>query len=116
MTLLYILNFTESVRIIKEPSHYVLDNGPTVGDAAEIILRVEADGWPRPTYQWYNKNERISGAIHAELKLILRCNTYGHRTYRCVRCKMVSKEVPLNAYHIKCGNCAYLFAYKEVIV
>ncbi len=85
-----------------------------VGDAAEIVLRVEADGWPRPTYQWYNKNDRISGATKAELKLVLRCNVYGHRTYRCVRCKMVSKEVPLNAYHIKCGNCGYLFAYKEV--
>lgn len=99
---------------MKEPSHYVLDNGPMVGAAAEIVLRVEADGWPKPTYQWYNGTQRISGAIHAELKLVLRCNTYGRRTYRCVRCKMVSKDVPLNAHHIKCGNCANLFTYKEV--
>lgn len=27
---------------------------------------------------------------------------------------MVSKSVPLNAYHIQCGNCSYLFTYKEV--
>jgi hypothetical protein len=27
---------------------------------------------------------------------------------------MVSRKVPLNAYHIQCGNCNIVFAYKDV--
>jgi hypothetical protein len=27
---------------------------------------------------------------------------------------MVSRKVPLNAYHIQCGNCNIIFAYKDV--
>ena len=49
-----------------------------------------------------------------ELRLSLTCPTYGARSYRCIRCKMVSRKVPANAYHIKCGNCSILFAYKDV--
>lgn len=92
----------------------MLDNGPMIGHTADIILKVEADGWPLPTYQWYKKNKKIKGATTPELKLSLHCASYGQRTYRCIRCKMISKDVPLNAYHIKCGNCAYLFNYKDI--
>ena len=49
-----------------------------------------------------------------ERRLSLTCPTYGARSYRCIRCKMVSRKVPANAYHIKCGNCSILFAYKDV--
>jgi DNA-directed RNA polymerase subunit RPC12/RpoP len=59
-------------------------------------------------------NTPIPGATKPELKLTLSCNTYGERSYRCIRCKMVSRKVPYNAYHIKCGNCSTLFAYKDV--
>jgi hypothetical protein len=29
---------------------------------------------------------------------------------------MVSRKVPLNAFHIQCGNCNIVFAYKDVSV
>lgn len=59
-------------------------------------------------------NTPIPGATKPELKLTLACPTYGERSYRCIRCKMVSRRVPVNAYHIQCGNCNIVFAYKDV--
>jgi len=56
----------------------------------------------------------IPGATQPELHLSLHCNPRGERSYRCIRCKMVSKTVPENAYHIECGNCNIKFAYKDV--
>jgi hypothetical protein len=40
-----------SSKIITQPHHFVLDKGPSIGDIGEVILRVEATGWPLPTYQ-----------------------------------------------------------------
>lgn len=56
----------------------------------------------------------IPGATKPELNLSLTCHTYGERSYRCIRCKMVSRHVPENAFHIECGNCNIKFAYKDV--
>jgi DNA-directed RNA polymerase subunit RPC12/RpoP len=56
----------------------------------------------------------IRGANTPELHLFLSCPLVGNRAYRCIKCKMVSREVPGNAYHISCGNCGTKFAYKEV--
>lgn len=59
-------------------------------------------------------NSLIPGATKPELHLSLTCHTHGERSYRCIRCKMVSKHVPENAFHIECGNCNIKFAYKDV--
>ena len=93
---------------------YILEQGPTVGDTGALTLKVVAEGWPLPTFQWFKNGNVIVGATSAELHLKLGCDTYGARSYRCIKCKMVSRNVPLNAYHIKCGNCGQLFAYKDV--
>lgn len=53
------------------------------------------------------------GATEKELKLILTCPAVSERKYRCIKCKMVSKYSPMNAYHVQCGNCSYQFIYKE---
>lgn len=103
-----------SATIVKQPVNYILNPGPTVAEKAEIILRITATGWPLPTFQWYHNNKPIEGATGTELRLSLFCPIHGNRVYRCIRCKMVSKSVPLNAYHIQCGNCSYQFTYKEI--
>ena len=36
------------------------------------------------------------------------------RAFRCMKCKLVSRSVPFNAFNVKCGNCGKLFAYKEI--
>lgn len=62
----------------------------------------------------YRNGKIIPGATKAELELTLYSPIHGHRAYRCVRCKMVARSVPVNAYHIICGNCSYQFTYREV--
>jgi hypothetical protein len=104
----------KSVEIIKQPSHYILDAGPMVGEEGQLELYVQADSWPKPTYQWYRNNVLIEGAKDAKLIISLFCEPSGNRTYRCIRCKMASKKTPYNAYHIQCGNCAYVFNYKDI--
>lgn len=94
--------------------HYILDPGPTVGEESEILLQCDATGWPLPTYQWYRNGELLNGETLPTCKVKLFCETFGQRTYRCIKCKMVSKTAPVNAYHVKCGNCGYRFTYKEV--
>jgi len=104
----------QSVTIVKQPLHYILDKGPSIGDAASITLRCIAEGWPTPTYQWYKNEELITGETGADIKLRLQCPPIGQRAYRCLKCKMVSNQVPTNAYHIQCGNCSKLSSYKDV--
>lgn len=103
-----------SAKIIRQPSHYILDPGPCVGEEYEIALQCDATGWPKPTYQWYRNGQILKNEKSSICKVKLFCPTNGQRTYRCIKCKMVSKTVPLNAYHVKCGNCGYRFTYKEV--
>ena len=105
-----------SVRIVKQPSQYLLDPGPRIGDEADLIISCEADGWPLPTYQWYKNNVLLEGETAKQLKISLKCPENSIRTYRCIRCKMVSLSLPLNAFHIKCGNCGYQFTFKEVVI
>lgn len=106
--------FLESVKITEQPLHYILTDGPTVGDAASVVLKVAAEGWPLPTYQWFRNDQLIEGETKPELKLTLKCSTFGQRAYRCLKCKMLSRSVPFNTYHIKCGNCGFVFVFKEV--
>eukprot|EP01039_Chlorochromonas_danica_P001031 gene1031-1118_t len=103
-----------SATIVKEPAHYILSPGPHVDEHAGIVLKVGAEGWPAPTFQWYRNGKIIPGATKAELELTLYSPIHGHRAYRCVRCKMVARSVPANAYHIICGNCSYQFTYREI--
>ena len=52
-TKLFISCDTESATIVKQPTQYIMEAGPRVGETASIILRCGAEGWPTPTYQWY---------------------------------------------------------------
>lgn len=36
------------------------------------------------------------------------------RTYRCMKCKMVTREVPRNAYRVQCRNCLNVCTLKDV--
>lgn len=92
----------------------MLASGPSIGQPETLTLKVEATGWPLPTYQWYRDDVALPGETTAELQVHLFCPTDGANTYRCIRCKMVSKAVPVNAFHVKCGNCSHEFTYKDV--
>ena len=102
-----------SAIILQEPSHFVLTDGPNVSDNQAIVLKTVANGWPLPTYQWYNGRKKVKGANQSELKLNLHCAPSMTRMFRCIRCKMVGKEVAYNIYRVRCGNCGYTFSYKE---
>lgn len=91
-----------------------MDPGPCVGEPETVLLKCEAVGWPYPTFQWYKDDVFIAGATSPELRVTLFSHTVGAQTYRCIKCKMVSKVAPVNAYHVKCGNCSHMFTYKEV--
>ncbi len=104
-----------SATILKQPEHQILTAGPMLGDRQSVVLNCEATGWPKPTFQWYKGSKPIAGATNPTLSLTLMCApTKKCRNYRCVKCKMICKRVPVNAYHTKCSNCSYLFSYKEI--
>ena len=108
-------NLTESAQITQQPMSHVLIAGPSVGDTAHITLICEAEGWPLPSFQWYVNKRRIPGAVKPELRLTLKCpSSAAMRSFRCTRCRMMSKSIPINAFHIKCGNCGYRVDFKEV--
>ena len=62
MLTLYKITFscaTESATIVKQPTQYIMEAGPRVGETASIILRCGAEGWPTPTYQWYKVSKLV---------------------------------------------------------
>ena len=105
-----------SATIIQQPSHFIIDKGPTVGKKEKITLRIHAAGWPHPTFQWFRNGIPIPNATSPELTLSLKCRlAKGRRTFRCLKCKMLSKNVPINAYHMQCGNCNNPFTFKDIM-
>lgn len=104
-----------SATIVNEPSHFILDKGPTVGKKQRITLRCEAIGWPHPSFQWFRNGVLIPNATSPELTLSLKCRlAKGRRIFRCLKCKMLSRNVPANAYHVQCGNCSAPFTFKDI--
>ena len=111
-----------SAHISEQPKMHVFNNNPdnplgsiAVGNRRSVELRVAADGWPLPTYQWYVNKRPIKGATKPRINLILYCkSSHDKRGFRCLGCKLFSKNVPLNAYNVKCGSCGKLFSYKEI--
>lgn len=94
-----------------------MDPGPMLGTYLDITLRCRARAWPYPTFQWYKNGKLIPGAVGQELRLRLSSTLDTEvRTYRCKKCAMVSRKVPVNAYHVRCRNCSVVFAYNEVSV
>lgn len=110
----FIRSKEKSVEIIQEPNHFILNPGPMINEEYEVVLKCDAVGWPLPTFQWYYGDIPIENATKNELRLILKCEAQGERTYRCARCKMIGTNVPNNAYHTECGNCNYLFTNKDI--
>jgi phage FluMu protein Com len=85
-----------------------------LGTNMDILLRCKARAWPYPTYQWYRNGKILAGATAQELRLRLSSTLNTQiRTYRCRKCGMVSRKVPVNAYHVRCRNCSVVFAYNE---
>jgi len=104
----------ESVTIVEQPHHLVLEHGPRVGEGQEVTLTCEADGWPLPTYQWKKHGADIPGANGPTLKIDLRCyEADALKTYRCIKCKKASK-IPVNVFDIMCVSCQTTFRYKDV--
>ena len=109
-----------SATIIKHPSYHIMNNdvgniSMPIGNRKNIELRVEADSWPPPTYQWFMNGRAVAGATKDRIIFQLYCaSSHEQRAFRCMKCKLVSKSVPINAYNVICGNCGKLFAFKEI--
>lgn len=43
-----------------------MEAGPSVGDTAQLVLRIGAEGWPTPTYQWYKVNARCDAVTSTD--------------------------------------------------
>lgn len=105
----------KSPTILEQPAHHIMTNGPTVGRIHNLTLRCPAHAWPFPTYQWYRNGQLIPGATHHELNLSLKCPLQMEkRSFRCLKCKMFSRNIPNNAYHLICDNCDARFNYKDI--
>jgi hypothetical protein len=99
-----------------QPCDYIIESGPPVGEVRPIKLQVAAEGWPEPTFQWYCDGAVLPGENHSDLQLYLKCPANENtRSYRCVKCKMVSLNLSSNVYSIVCGNCKAPYKFHEVI-
>ena len=107
----------ESATILRQPEHNIIEMGPTLGEATNIELRVEAEGWPLPTFQWLRNGKKLPGETSNVLQLQLQCPVSNKtRSYRCSQCKNFCRVVPKNAFQILCTNCGNQFDYKEVML
>jgi len=68
-------HLTESATIVKQPTQYIMEAGPRIGETATIILRCGAEGWPAPTYQWFkvrtSKYNEVPLSKHLKLLSLL---------------------------------------------
>lgn len=104
-----------SAKILNEPNHVILREGPTIGETKPVKLEVKAVGWPKPAFQWFRNNQPIPDAVEPVFVANLYCPLSNKsRTYRCVKCKMVAKDCPNNAYIVRCLNCSHEYMFKEV--
>ena len=106
-----------SATIIKHPVDCVMeDDGPMVGYKMQVLLKVDATGWPPPEYQWFCNEEPVPHATKPFLALSISCPmSKKRRPFRCLKCKMACRAVPTNCYHVTCGNCQTPFEYKEIM-
>jgi len=104
-----------SPKILLEPLQHIMTAGPTIGRLKELTLSCPASAWPPPTYQWFRNGILIPNATQPDLKLYIKCPLdFTKRSFRCLKCKMFSRNIPNNAYYIKCNNCNALFNFKEI--
>ena len=104
----------EKSPVILEQYTCDLLGGSTVGRIRNHRLTCPANAWPRPTYQWFRNGRLIPGATESSIDLVLKCPLRREkRSFRCLKCKMFSRNIPGNAYRVRCKNCDAIFTFKE---
>ena len=62
----------------------------------------------------YRNGRLIPHATEPDLPLVVKCLLdFQKRSFRCLKCKMFSRNIPNNAYRVRCKNCNAIFVFKE---
>jgi hypothetical protein len=105
----------KSADIIKQPDYIIIPVGPPVGTKRAVQLKVDAEGWPLPAYQWYRNGQKLIGETDDVINVQLWSpESKLKRAYRCTVCKNFCRTAPKNAYELQCLNCSSTFDYKEI--
>ena len=105
-----------TAHVVDQPTSLKVDPGPPVGKVGgEIVLSCKAAGWPPPTYQWTKNGKAMEGEIMPSLCIVIASSkSKEFKRFRCIHCKKINTELPLNIYRVICSNCKYTFDFPEV--
>ena len=111
----FIIASEESATVVAHPISVHWQEGPLVGHRGEdVVLKVEATGWPLPMYQWQRNGKDVPGANKPTLELRVQiAKSTEVKKYQCVHCRKSDAELPKNIYRCKCKNCGTLFEFPE---
>ena len=100
----------------EQPDSVMISPGPPVGRiGGEIVLKCSSHGWPPPDYQWTKNGRPIEGETSPTLTLVVGSTKHSiFKRFRCVHCKKINTELPMNIYRVICSNCKYPFDFDEV--
>jgi hypothetical protein len=105
-----------SAHVIDEPKGCKVNPGPPVGRYGGVLkLHCKASGWPPPKYQWQRNGLNIINATSQSLEVtIASSKALQQKRFRCIHCKKINTELPLNIYRVICGNCKTPYDFPEL--
>ena len=102
--------------VTEQPRSLMVSPGPPVGrSGGEIVLKCNADGWPPPKFQWTKNGVDIEGENSETLTIKVGSKKRKQlKRFRCIHCKKINVELPMNLYRVICNNCKTPFDFPEV--
>ncbi|GMH90999.1 hypothetical protein TrST_g6869 [Triparma strigata] len=105
-----------TAHVTEQPRSLMVSPGPPVGRfGGEIVLKSNADGWPPPKFQWTKNGVELDDETGPTLTISVsskKSKTF--KRFRCLHCKKINTELPMNLYRVICNNCKYHYDYSEV--
>ncbi|GMH76037.1 hypothetical protein TL16_g06949 [Triparma laevis f. inornata] len=105
-----------TAHVIEQPRSLMVSPGPPVGRfGGEIVLKCDAAGWPPPKYQWTKNGVDLDDETGPTLTIAVsskKSRTF--KRFRCLHCKKINTELPMNLYRVICNNCKYPYDFPEV--
>jgi hypothetical protein len=102
----------------EQPDSVMISPGPPVGRVGgEIVLKCSSHGWPPQTYQWTKNGFPMEGETSPSLTVTVgstKSTTF--KRFRCIHCKKINTELPMNIYRVICSNCKFPHDFDEVMM
>jgi hypothetical protein len=105
-----------TAQVDKQPDSVMISPGPPVGRiGGDIVLTCSSHGWPPPNYQWTKNGVPMEGETSDTLTVTVGSTKSSQvKRFRCIHCKKINTELPMNIYRVICSNCKYPLDFDEV--